>query len=116
MNPSIIAACCASSVCLLMIILIVKSNNEKLWARRIKSRKTEQEKIAMKELAKKYIDKKCVLYTFNGSQYVGFIKEVTDGALLIDNKGSKETINLDFVVRIKEVPKNKKGEYKSTFA
>ena len=73
--------------------------------------KTEQ---GMKELAKRFIDKDCVIYAFDGNhQYMGIIKEVTDGAILIEKDGKTEAINLDFVIRIREYPKNKNGKKKS---
>ena len=67
----------------------------------------------MKELAAKFTDKDCIIYTFEGHQYMGVIKEVSDGAVLIENEGKPEAINLDFVVRIREYPKNKNGKRKS---
>ena len=68
----------------------------------------------MKELAKKFIDKECLIYSFDGShQYDGVIKEVTDGAILIEKRGMIEALNLDLVIRIREYPKNKKGKKKS---
>ena len=66
----------------------------------------------MAELAKRYIEKDCVIYTVN-SQLTGVIKEVSDSAIWIDNKGSLEAVNLDFVIRIREYPKNKNGKKKS---
>ena len=41
------------------------------------------------------------------------IKEVTEGAILIEKDGKIEAINLDFVIRIREYPRNKKGKKKS---
>ena len=38
------------------------------------------------------------------------IKEVTDGAILVEKDGKLEAINLDFVIRIREYPVNKKGK------
>lgn len=68
----------------------------------------------MIELAKKFIDKECLLYSFDGNhQYQGVIKEVSNSAVLIENGGTVEAINLDFVLRIREFPKNKKGKKKS---
>ena len=68
----------------------------------------------MKELAEKFIDKECVLYSFDGShQFEGVIKEVTDGAVLVEKDGKREAINLDFIVRIREYPRNKNGKKKS---
>ena len=64
----------------------------------------------MKELAKKFINKECLIYAFDSShQFEGVIKEVTDGAILVEKAGTTEAINLDFVIRIREFPKNKKG-------
>lgn len=65
--------------------------------------KTETEKNKMLELAKRFIEKECTLYTFDGNQYSGTIKEAGDGAVLIEKKGTTEAINLNFVVRIKEI-------------
>ncbi len=68
----------------------------------------------MLELAKKFIDKECLIYAFDSShQFQGIIKEVSNGAILVENAGSLEAINLDFVIRIREYPKNKKGKKKS---
>lgn len=68
----------------------------------------------MKELAKKFIDKECIIASFDGNhQYDGIIKEVTEGAILIEKDGKLEAINLDFVIRIREYPRNKKGKKKS---
>ena len=65
----------------------------------------------MKELAKRFVDKECVIATFDmNHQFDGVIKEVTDGAILIEKSGKFEAINLDFVVRIREYPRNKKGK------
>ena len=67
--------------------------------------RTEREKKEMFELAKRFIEKECTLYTFDGNGYVGVIKEVTEGAVLLDRKGKSEIINLNMVVRIKEIVK-----------
>ena len=68
----------------------------------------------MIELAKRFIGKECLIYSFDSShQFSGVIKEVSDGAVLIESKGQTEAINLDFVIRIREYPRNKKGKKKS---
>ena len=68
----------------------------------------------MKELATRFIDKECVIYAFDSSHhYMGVIKEVTDGAILVEKDGKLEAINLDFVIRIREYPRNKNGKKKS---
>ena len=68
----------------------------------------------MKERAMRFIDKECVISSFDGNhQYEGIIKEVTDGAILVEKDGKTEAINLDFVIRIREYPRNKKGKKKA---
>ena len=67
----------------------------------------------MKELAEKFIDKECLIYSFDENQYVGVIKEVVGGAILIEKDGSLEAINLDFIIRIREYPKGKNGKKKA---
>lgn len=62
----------------------------------------------MFELAKRFIEKECIIYTFDGNRYTGVIKEVNEGAFLIEKKGNTEAINLNYVVRIKEIQKCKK--------
>ena len=68
----------------------------------------------MKELAKRFIDKECLISSFDSNhQFEGVIKEVSDSAILVEKNGTVEAINLDFVIRIREYPKNKKGKKKS---
>ena len=68
----------------------------------------------MKELAKRFIDKECVISSFDGNhQYEGVIREVTDGAILVEKNGKIEALNLDFVIRIREYPRKKNGKKKS---
>ena len=68
----------------------------------------------MKELAKRFIDKECLISSFDSNhQFEGVIKEVSDSAILVEKNGTVEAINLDFVIRIREFPRNKKGKKKS---
>ena len=67
----------------------------------------------MYELAQKFIGKECLIYTFNASQLTGVIKEVNEGAILIENGDNLEAVNFDFIVRIREYPRKKNGKKKS---
>ena len=97
----------------IIIIYVLLSNRKAVIARQIiKKRKTEGN-TEMKELAKRFIDKECVISAFDSNhQFEGILKEVTDGAILLEKDGKIEAINLDFVIRIREYPKNKKGKKK----
>lgn len=110
MNPSYYVP-----IIVLFIILFItlRKRNAIIAKKAIKSRKTE-DKVKMIELAKRFIDKECLIYAFDSShQFQGIIKEVSDGAILIEKDGKLEAINLDFVIRIREFPTNKNGKKKS---
>ena len=97
----------------LLILWLLYTQRRNLWMlRQLRSRKSK-EKIEMKALAERFIEKEGILYTFNGNQITGFIREVTDGALLVETGGTPEAVNLDFVVRIREYPRKKNGKKKS---
>lgn len=68
----------------------------------------------MVTLAERMIGKECLIYAFN-QQITGVIEEVTDGAILVrrEKSGEVEIVNLDFVMRIREYPRNKNGKKKS---
>ena len=110
MNPSTYIP-----IIILWIIIFIRLRSRKAVVARkiIKNRKME-DKTEMIELAKKFIDKECLIYAFDSNhQFQGVIKEVSNGAVLIENGDTVEAINLDFVIRIREFPKNKKGKKKS---
>ena len=92
-----------------MIWTIYSQRQSLIVKKLIEKRKREGNK-EMKELALRFLEKDCVIYAFNNQQFEGVIKEVTDGAILIEKEEKLEAINLDFVVRIREYPKNKKGK------
>lgn len=70
----------------------------------------------MKELAKQFIGKECIIYTItsNDGSVQGVIKEMNDGGMIIEkNSGDREIINLNFVTRIREYPRKKNGRKKN---
>lgn len=101
-------------IVLWIIIYITLRNNRKavILTKIIKNRKAGG-KTEMKELAEKFIGKECLISAFDGHQYEGVLREVTNGAILIEKKERLEAVNLDFVFRIREFPRNKNGKKKS---
>lgn len=96
----------------LFIVLYIQHRNQTVWMKQfMKSKKTE-DRYEMLELAKRFMEKECIIYTFN-SQLIGTIKEVSGGAILLENDGAVEAVNLDFIVRIREYPRKKNGKKKS---
>ena len=98
----------------IIIIYVLLRNRKAVIARQIIERKKTGRNTEMKELATRFINKECLIYSFDSNhQFDGVIKEVTDGAILLEKDGKTEAINLDFVIRIREYPRNKKGKKKS---
>jgi len=98
----------------IIIFMMFRNRHKAIILRKIIEKRKEGDNTEMKELAGRFIDKECIIYAFDGGhQYEGVIKEVTNGAILIEKDGKSEAINLDFVIRIREYPRNKKGQKKS---
>ena len=96
---------------IIFVLLIERRNNTVLLQRLIRKKKTEGN-TEMLELAKRFIGKECLIYTFN-AQMDGTVREVSEGAILLDRKGTLEAVNLDYIVRIREYPRAKSGKKKS---
>ena len=106
-----------SPAIIMLIVVFALSSQEKrknvLVARTVLRSKNQKETTVMKETAKRFIGERCIVYFIGGTQIVGVIKEVNDTAIVIDNgKGTDEILNLDFVARIRQYPKDKKGKEK----
>lgn len=98
----------------IIIFYVIFRNRRAVVARQIIKKRKLEGNAEMKELAKRFIDEECIISSFDGNhQYEGIIKEVTDGAILVEKDGKIEAINLDFVIRIREYPRNKNGKKKS---
>jgi hypothetical protein len=106
MEPSTYLAFLPIWILLLVILPAQRRRKRTILANKILNNELENKE--MFELAKRFIEKECIIYAFDGNQYNGTIKEVTEGAILIEKKGSAEAINLNFVVKIKEIVKCKK--------
>ena len=100
-------------VMFLVLFIVLRHNKLIIIKKIISKKKNTEEKSKVVELAKRFIGKECLIYSFDGHQYDGVIKEVEGGAVLIEKNGELQAINLDFVIRIREYPKNSKGKKKS---
>lgn len=99
---------------LFVVVFIILKRRKSVIAKKIIEKRNKGDKTEMIELAKRFIDKECIINTFDGShQYIGVIKEVTESAVLVEKNGQLEAINLDFVLRIREYPVDKNGKKKS---
>ena len=101
-------------VVMFIVLFVFLRNRNRIIAKKVIERRKTEDKTEMIELAKKFIGKECLIYAFDsGHHFDGVIKEVSEGALLIEKNGELEAINLDFVIRIREYPRNKNGKKKS---
>lgn len=78
-------------------------------------RKQNGEITIMKELAKQFIGKECIIYTItsNDGSLQGIIREIDGSGMVIErNSGEREIVNLEFVTRIREYPRKKNGKKK----
>ena len=76
---------------------------------RRKRQSKREERIDMEEMARRFIGKNCTLQTFDSNAITGELLEVTAGAVRVRGKdGQEAAVNLDFILKILEVPEKKK--------
>ena len=98
-------------VLVLFLLFFLSEQKKKKFLKHLKKRKTEDQK-EMVELAKRFLEKECVVDTIE-HQVVGTVREVSEGAILLETESGEQALNLEFVERIREYPRNKKGKKKS---
>ena len=97
-------------VLLCFLFLMLQRQKLAVVKNRIKHKKGK-ERLEMLELAKRFIGKECIITSFDGNHnFDGVIKEVSNGAVLIEKDEKLEAISLDYIIRIREYPLNKKGK------
>ena len=101
----------------LLFFVVFRQRSEQKTAavvHHIKNRKKEAED--MEALAKQFTCRECIIYTINSNDgsIAGIIREVSGGGLLLeDAQGQLQAVNLEYVTRIREYPRNGKGKKKS---
>ena len=82
----------------------------------IMNKKHNGEYSEMRELAKQFIGKECIIYTVAADSAVkGTVREVGESGLILERADGVEAVNLEFVTRIREWPRNAKGKKKQIF-
>lgn len=103
----------------LLLIFAIRQGKSQKSAAVINHRKNHNSKeiFKMKELAQKFIGKECLIYTVASdlSAEKGVIKEITENGILLDYNGNLQVINLEYVISIREWPRNAKGKKKAVF-
>ena len=68
-------------------------NRKAVIARQIIKKRKLEGNTEMKELAKRFIDKECLITAFDSNhQFEGVIKEVSDSAILVEKKEAVECV------------------------
>lgn len=88
-------------------LFIDKKETSKYIEARTKKRNGDKE---MQELAKRFIGKDVLINTVSSGTADGILKEVVDNAIVVVKDGKESIINLDYVIRLREYPTNKKGK------
>ncbi len=70
----------------------------------------------MSEQFKRFIGQDCLVYVLGSTPIDATVKEVGDTWIIItDTTGADSVINIEFITRIREYPKNKNGKRKLVF-
>ncbi len=107
MNPAIYLM-----LIMLLFLIFGQKQKKKQWITQFLKLKYRKDHKTMEEAAKKFIGQECYIHLLSG-ELTGTIREVTDHALLVETKSEKQLVNLDFVIRIREYPRNKNGKKKA---
>ena len=97
-------------IILFIIIITGRKETEKYIEARIRKKKGD---IEMQEVARRFIGKDVLINTVASGNYDGILKEVVENAAVLEKNGKETVINLDYVIRLREYPKNKHGKRKS---
>ncbi len=100
-------------IILLFIIVLIDQRNERMNFKKILRNRKKKGLVRMNELINSYLGKDCIVYISGGSSVTGIISELNSNWITIKTKDGNETVNLDYIVRIKEYPLNKNGKKKS---
>lgn len=105
------------SVFPLLILFLVLSQQKKETVKYLETRIRKQKgDTQMQQLALRYIGKDVLLTTVASGSYDGVLREVVDNAAVLDKNGKETVVNLDYVIWLREYPKNKNGKRKALVA
>lgn len=102
--------------CIVFLIIIKNLNHAKnLTAAHIIRKRKRKGANKMNEIVQNFIGKECLIYTMNGTSIEGIPETVKDGWMTVRSfdGSSTEAVNLEYVTRVREYPRDKKGKRKS---
>lgn len=104
--------------CIVFLIIIINQNQSKnLTAAHIIRKHRKKGENKMNDIIQNFIGKECLIYTMNGSTttIAGIPETVKEGWMTVRSfdGSSTEAVNLEYVTRVREYPRDKKGKRKS---
>ena len=113
MNPAIWICIYLPIFISIITALYYNKEYQKYIYKRIKNKK--EGRTFINDMIKNYIGKECLIYTFQ-TQVAGVIESIEDNWISVKTAGASEIINIDYISRIREYPKNKNGKKKAFVA
>ena len=97
---------------LVIILYCQRKETDRSVQARLKRKKGDRE---MNELAQRFVGKDVLLTTIGSGSCDGLLREVVGNAIVLVKNGEETVVNLDYVIRLREYPKNKRGKKKIVF-
>lgn len=101
-----------------ILFKLIFQNEQQAAAYHMSKKNRMKRRIEMSGIVKEYIGKDCIIYTLQGAAAIdGVVEDVSDGWITVRGFESKElqAVNLEYVTRIREYPKDKNGKRKAVF-
>ena len=92
---------------LFLCAFLLLKNRKQNWAVQYVKMKKRGEGIDMTEAVKKLIGRECCFYLLSG-EVAGLVREVEGRSAVVETKTDTQVVNLDFVMRIREIPEKKR--------
>lgn len=102
-----------------IILPQIRTRNSVAAHLHIRKKRRRKELNVMNKIVTGYVGKECIIYTIGGSSVItGVVESVEDGWMIVRRFDSQETeaVNVEYITRIQEYPKNKKGKRKMIWA
>ncbi len=96
-----------------IFILIIQRKKVQRLFNILRIKRKKKGSADMSHMIEKFIGKDCLINLGSGSVADGIVKSVSDGWVELEGKdGNLQAVNVDYISRIREYPKNKKGKRK----
>ncbi len=105
-------------VFIIFIVLFCRRRKHRRVSAAAVIRRRKQEAKVMEEMIRSYIGKEVIIYTLSGEGHIdGVLESAQDGWATVTgfDSGERQSVNLEYVVRVREYPHDKNGKRKLIF-